>query len=302
VSLSDIKNRLDKIQRGHRWLAFPYAVVKKYGEDSSGNLAVLMTYYLFFSIFPLLLALSSVVGYVLAGHPALKKKIEDGAYSSLQGLSLIKTVPLTGSAFVIVIGVLLALYSGLGVAKSAQNVGDIVYGVPRDERPNFLWKNLRALRLILVGGLGLLATTVVSTTVATGSALGFDLSFGPQLLGLFITFIFNTLLFALIYRWVTVRDVTFRQALPGALICAVTLGVLQSVASIFIAHKLKNLNATYGAVGTVLVLLSWFYIQCQVWVLSAQVNVVKHDHLWPRSLNEPAIDEPMPTISTSDRF
>ena len=49
----------------------------KFGEDSSGNLAVLITYYAFFSIFPLLLALSSVLGFVLAGHPELAAQDRD---------------------------------------------------------------------------------------------------------------------------------------------------------------------------------------------------------------------------------
>ena len=51
--------RIDDQQRAHRWLAFPFAVYKKFSDDQSGNLAVLITYYAFFSIFPLLIALAS---------------------------------------------------------------------------------------------------------------------------------------------------------------------------------------------------------------------------------------------------
>ena len=45
----------DRSQRQVPWLAFPLAVLKKYGDDQAGNLAALMAYYAFLSIFPILL-------------------------------------------------------------------------------------------------------------------------------------------------------------------------------------------------------------------------------------------------------
>jgi membrane protein len=45
----------DGLQRRHGVLGFPYAVIKKYGDDEGGRHAALITYYGFLSIFPLLL-------------------------------------------------------------------------------------------------------------------------------------------------------------------------------------------------------------------------------------------------------
>ena len=42
----------DRLQRKHGVLGFPYAVVKKYGDDAGGRQAALITYYGFLSIFP----------------------------------------------------------------------------------------------------------------------------------------------------------------------------------------------------------------------------------------------------------
>ena len=57
--LSGLVNRIiawaDRLQRRHGVLGFPYAVVKKYGDDEGGRQAALITYYGFLSIFPLLL-------------------------------------------------------------------------------------------------------------------------------------------------------------------------------------------------------------------------------------------------------
>lgn len=284
MNIQRIKTRLDEIQHPRRWLAFSYAVIKKFGEDSSGSLAVLISYYAFFSIFPLLLALSSILGYVLKGHPDWARTINDSAVSHFP---LIKgPLPQHGSIVIVVVGIGLALYSGLGVAKAAQHAFDVVYCVPKDEQPGFLPKNLRALRLVVVGGLGLIATTIVSSTVASAGAIGVHIGHLLSVLGIVVTVLLNTALFTLVFRWLAVREVGFRDMLPGAALSAVVLAALQSLTSAFIAHKLKGAHATYGSFGTVIVLLSWFYLQSQVILLAAQVNVVKQDHLWPRSLNE----------------
>jgi membrane protein len=48
----------DRFHEGHAWLAVPYAVLKKYGDDQTGGLAAQMTYYGFLALFPLLLVLT----------------------------------------------------------------------------------------------------------------------------------------------------------------------------------------------------------------------------------------------------
>jgi membrane protein len=284
VNLAAARARADEIQQSHRWLAFPYAVMKKYGEDSSGNLAVLLTYYAFFSLFPLLIALVSVLAFVLKDHPDWQRTIQGAAVVNLPYIK--SPEPISGSIAVIVVGVLLALYSGLGIGKTAQTVGDVVYRVPRTERPGFVPKTLHALRLVIVGGLGLLATTAVATSIAKGTLFGWHLPTSLKVVSIAVTVVLNTFVFAVIFRWSTIRHVTFREALPGAVICAATLAIMQSLVSVFLAHKLTSSSATYGALATVIVLLSWFYLQSQVFVLSQQVNVVKQERLWPRSLNE----------------
>ena len=64
--LSGLVNRIlawaDRLQRRHGVLGFPYAVVKKYGDDEGGRQAALITYYGFLSIFPLLLLGVAILG------------------------------------------------------------------------------------------------------------------------------------------------------------------------------------------------------------------------------------------------
>ena len=60
---------LDRLQQSQPWLAFPVAVLKKFGEDQAGNLAALIAYYGFASLFPLLLVFVTVLEIVLAHDP-----------------------------------------------------------------------------------------------------------------------------------------------------------------------------------------------------------------------------------------
>ena len=77
--LDALVNRLmawaDRLQRRHGVLGFPYAVIKKYGDDEGGREAALMTYYGFLSIFPLLLLGVAVLSRVLADNPELRQRL-----------------------------------------------------------------------------------------------------------------------------------------------------------------------------------------------------------------------------------
>src|SRR4249919_3549638 len=67
----------DRLQRRHGLLGFPYAVIKKYGDDDGGREAALITYYGFLSIFPLLLLGVAVLSRVLADDPELRQRLID---------------------------------------------------------------------------------------------------------------------------------------------------------------------------------------------------------------------------------
>src|SRR5207237_2526855 len=69
----------DRLQQRHPSLGFPLAVLQKYSDDQGGYLAAAITYYGFFAVFPLLLVLTTVLGFVLHGHSRLERSIVDSA-------------------------------------------------------------------------------------------------------------------------------------------------------------------------------------------------------------------------------
>src|ERR1700719_2051515 len=69
--------RADRFQQRHAAIAFPLAVVQKFGDDQAGGKAALMSYYGLFALFPLLLLLVTILGFVLSGNPALRGQLID---------------------------------------------------------------------------------------------------------------------------------------------------------------------------------------------------------------------------------
>src|SRR3954454_3401084 len=145
--------RLDRFQQRHRVLAFPFAVRQKFAEDQGGYLAASVTYYAFFSIFPLLLVLVTLLGYALQGNPDLQRRVLDSALADFPviGPQLQTNVhSLTGSVPALAVGIGVALWAGTGVALALENAQDHIWGIPIRRRANPLLARLRALLWIAV--------------------------------------------------------------------------------------------------------------------------------------------------------
>ena len=278
-----VVSRFDAYQRRHRWLGVPIAVVYKFIDDQGGYLAALITYYGFLSLFPLLLIFSTVLGFLLPANPALQQQLIDSALGQFPiiGDQLGSTAqPLRGSGWGLTIGILVALYGGLGVAVAIQNAFNQVWGVPVHRRPDPVRARLRSLLLLGLLGLGVLLTTALSALVAVGERFGPGLRIGAVVLAV----ITNAALFVLAFRALTTRKVAIRDVLPGSVLAAVMWQILQSLGAIYVEYQLRGTSQVYGLFGIVLGLLAWIYLEAVVIVLAAELNAVLTRRLWPRAL------------------
>src|SRR5207237_279332 len=73
--------------------------------------------------------------------------------------------------------------------------------------------------------------------------------------------------------------------IPGAVVAGVAWAILQALGGYIVGHQLKGASQTYGVFAVVIGLLSWLYLQAQITLLAAEVNVVLVRKLWPRSLS-----------------
>jgi YihY family inner membrane protein len=284
--MAGMLERADGFQQRHVWAGFPFAVYKKFGDDRAGNLAALISYYAFFSIFPLLLALVTILGYVLAGHPDLQHKVFTSAVGNFPFIGQHgPSKPLTGNVAAIVIGLALAVWSGLKVAQTAQTAFNTVYDVPRVNYPGFVPRLLRSIQLVVIVGGGLVFTTLLQGIVSGSGNYGLDLGLGLTIAGAIVGIVLNAGLFMLTFRRLTVKDVSWMQVLPGAVVAAIAWFVLQKVGTNLFNSKVNGAKGTYGTFAVVIGLLAFFYILAQITLYCAEINVVLSQRLWPRGLS-----------------
>jgi YihY family inner membrane protein len=283
-----VVRRADEAHQRRRWLAFPYAVFKKFGDDQAGNLAALISYYGFFSLFPLMLVLVTVLGMVLEGNTELQEAIQDSALANFPviGEEISSNVKaLEGTGLTLAIGISLALWAGLGVLRVMQTAMNAVWNVPYKHRPNFLKSLLRALIMLAVLGFITVASAAAGSVGAGNDDPVLSVLWVVVSLGL------NLVLFLLAFRILTTEDVSWGDVFPGALIAAIAWTALQAFGGYFVRNQLAGASETYGTFATVIGLLAWISLGAQVTLFAAEVNVVRKRKLWPRAIVQPPLTD-----------
>src|SRR5215510_1673851 len=161
----------DGVQQRHSVFGFPYAVIKKYGDDDGGREAALITYYGFLSIFPLLLLGVAILSRVLAANPELRQKLIAATVpEALQSTVEHSAATLPTSTVPFIAGLIGLLFAGTGVVFSAYQTLNNVAAVPRRVRAGFFPRYLRVFVMLATLLLGVLA--VAGLTVAVTALPG----------------------------------------------------------------------------------------------------------------------------------
>jgi membrane protein len=282
-------DRLDRMQQRRRPVGFVLGVAYKYFDDQGGYLAALITYYGFVSLFPLLLLLTTVTGIVLDGQPDLQQQLLDSALSQFPviGDQLSQPRELSGGPAAITIGVIVALYGGLGVGLAVQNASNVAWAVPRNERPDPIRSRLRSVRLLLTVGLGLFGIAAITNISAAVAEYGRWTTIGVTLLSLLLDFG----IFVVALRISVARSVGFSDVAVGAAVAAVGWQVLQQFGYIFVTNVVQRASTTNGVFAVVLGLLAFIYLAAVLVVVSIEINTVRVKRLYPRSLLTPFTDD-----------
>lgn len=284
--LSGLVNRIiawaDRLQRKHGVLGFPYAVVKKYGDDEGGRHAALITYYGFLSVFPLLLLGVAVLSRALAAHQDLRQRLVTAIVpEALRPTVEHSLATLPSSTIPFIIGLAGLLLSGTGVVFSAYQTLNHVAAVRYRLRAGFVSRYVRVfvvLATVLIGALAVGALTVVATALpgqpgvqraaaVLGSAL---VIFGVLLLGA---------------KLLLARPAPVRAIWPGAVAGAVVVAVVLNAGAPLLARLVTKAGPVYGSFATVAGMFALLYLVGQALVYAAEVAAVRYARLWPRALD-----------------
>jgi membrane protein len=288
--------RVDAWQQRHTVPGYVFGVIKKFGDDEASQLVALLTYFAFLATFPLLLALSGILGLVLADSPALQQRITNSALSEFpiigpQLHSQVGVSSLHHSGPALVIGLIVAVLGGRGLANAAQHTLNTVWAVPKVDRPGFPWNSLRSLGLLVVLGIGVLATAAASAVAGAARDLGVD-GLGWRVLLFVLSALVAIALFWAAFRLGTAATVRSRDLLVGAVLSGIAWQILLTVAGLVVKHYIRHAQSVAGTFGIVLGLLAWFALQATVTVYAIEADVVRIRRLWPRSIAAPPLTDP----------
>jgi uncharacterized BrkB/YihY/UPF0761 family membrane protein len=273
----------DGVQRRHGVFGFPYAVVKKYGDDDGGREAALITYYGFLSIFPLLLLGVAILSRVLRTKPELRQRLFDEIVPPVLRPTVeqsLTTLPTSTVPFIA--GLIGLLFAGTGVVFSAYQTLNNVAAVPRRIRAGFFPRYLRVFVMLATLLLGVLA--VAGLTVAVTALPG--LPGGGRVLAALgsALIIFAVLLLAA--RLLLSRPAPIRSLWPSAAIGAAAVTLVLTIGPPLLARLVQNAGPIYGSFATVAGIFALLYLVSQALVYSAEVAAVRWAGLWPRALDQ----------------
>jgi membrane protein len=288
-----VTGRLDHFQRRHTWLGFPLGVIYKFVDDQGGYLAALITYYGFVSLFPLLLLLVSLLGFTLEDNPALQQALLGSALQQFPiiGPQLQQNVgAIHGSQMGVILGIIGAVYGGMGVSVAIQTALNRVWAVPRYARPDPVFSRLRGLMLfVLLGGL-IVITTAISAAGPVAASLGYGGTW-TSLAAIVVAIAANVGVILIAFRILTADEIRLADLVPGAVCAGMGVHALQIGGALFVGYELRGASQIYGVFGLVLGLLAYLYLLSVIVVFCAEINVVRARRLWPRNLLTPFIND-----------
>jgi YihY family inner membrane protein len=274
------KLRLERARADHGAVDVAVATLKRYSDDDCGFYAAALTYYMFFSIFPLLIFSASALGYLtFLNQDVQNRLLEEG----------VEAVPLIGDIFTLDtikalqrqrgtlagIGLVMALYAGSGGIVALEHALNKVQHVERE--PGFLAKRIRSLKW-----LGAVAVAAL-VAVGTGAIPQFagTISSGNDVLAATLWVVSHTVgiavavgVFFSAFKLLPATEQSWRDVLPGAVVAGVVFELLKIVGAWYLARGAESRQATFGTFRVAASLLVASYLLAQVTLVAAEINAV----------------------------
>ena len=266
-------------------------------EDNASRLAAALAYYTIFSLAPLLLIAIAVAGFLWQRGVVQQAVLNQiGGLVGAQGqtfvASLLDSASRPGQGiFATIIGILTLLFGALGAFNELHNALNVVWDV-EEEKVQGLWNSIRKLiierflsfAMILVIGFLLLVSLVVSTALtAVGTWVGGLLPFQDvilQIINLVISILFLTVLFAFIFKYLPNAKIAWRDVWVGAFVTALLFSIGKTLIGLYLGSS--AVGTTFGAAGSLVIILLWIYYSAQILFFGAEFTQVYANRLGSR--------------------
>jgi len=284
-----------------------------WSEDYAPSMGAALSYYSLFSIAPLLLIVISVAGLVFGEDAArgaifaeLRDLIGDQGAQAVEGLLQAADKPAQGIVATVV-GVVVLLLGAMTVFGELQNALDRIWRAPARVKASGLWSlvHQRILSFGMILGIAflLMVSLVVSAALAAlgkwwGAAFaGWEVV--AHTLDIVLSFGLMTVMFALIYRYIPRVHVQWHDVWIGAAVTALLFAIGKFAIGLYLGKS--SVASSFGAAGSLVVLMVWVYYSAQIFLFGAEFTwVYAHDYGSRRGMPRPraaaATTEPGPEV------
>jgi len=253
---------------------------KTFSLDDGGSYAAALTYYTFFSIFPLLLFSAAFLGFVTRDNPELRQELIDAGIRSVPLIKdvltdeTLRSIEDRRQAFA-VSGIAIALYSGSGAVVALEHALNRFHGLVNE--PNWFIRRARSLRFLAAfGGAAVVSVALGGVATSAGTIFGGG-TVGAAVawtLGHVFGFMVGVAIFASAYKLLPSVQLSWRDVLPGAIAAAAMFEVLKEVGSIYVQRGSSARAAAFGAFSIAAALLLASFLMSQITLLAAELNDV----------------------------
>jgi membrane protein len=259
----------------------------------SGRNASLLAFFTFLSIFPLMLAATSILGLVLEDNDELRNRIIDSAADEIPVIGAdLKSDPdsINGSLWVVVVGIAGALWSSTKAFVGLQGALDDTWEVPVDDRHGMPEQRGRAIVGLLILGTAQVGSITITAIVNAAHLPGIS-----QLLVALGTVVVNIVVIASMYRFLTSASPSFGDVWPGAIMAGIIFSVLHYFGPRLVETITKNASDTYGTFAIVLGLITWLGFVAIGTLMAAELNaaIVRRRNAGPYPTMGPEFDLPI---------
>lgn len=236
----------------------------------SGRNASVVAFFGFLSIFPLMLAATTILGFVLRDNDELQRKIIEGA---LDGIPVIgeelanDPTAISGSIWVLLIGLGGALWSATKAFAMVHIAQDDVWEVDVDVRAPMPLVRGRALLGLLIMSGAQIATLAMTTFISA-----VDLPLGGRILLYVTALAVNILVLAAVFHTLTSAEPTWRDVWPAAFPAGFVYVLIQHFGTEIVVRITHNAGDTYGQFALVLGIVTWLSFMSISAIMAVELN------------------------------
>ena len=263
------------------WRVLKHAVVA-FGNDRAGTMGAAIAFYTLFSLAPLLVLIIAVAGFVY-GDDAARGAVDDqlvgivGQESAQAVQAMVENAGNLGTGIIATaLGLLTMMVAATTVFGQIQDALNVIWKAEpsRSGAWSLLHTRLMSLLLIFCLGLLLLTSLVINALLAGFSETLNDrvpfMGTILQVINFLISFGILTALFALVYRLLPDTHIQWRDVWLGGAVTALLFVIGRQLVSLYLGHT--GAASTYGAAGSLIVVLLWVYYSAQIFLFGAEIT------------------------------